>query len=128
MTSATFAPLYDVREMEKLFQFWFTGSLDGITSKGHTMIGVRNCEHTGRDGLRAQSLLTRYTSADVRAVLQDMIQAGADLLDYVVLLVFRCVGFRTVQDMARAMGRSCYQMQDLLQLAQDEFMRRLLAR
>lgn len=126
MSSTTFTPFYAASDLNRLFHLWMNGSLDGIHSKGHTVLGVRDCDRVSH-GFRSLSLAARFTGAELKKVLESMAKEpehGAKAM----LLLMKHVKAYPIQDIARGLGYSnCSQAQSALVEAQDEFIRRLLA-
>ncbi|MBD2019296.1 hypothetical protein H6F43_03750 [Leptolyngbya sp. FACHB-36] len=125
---APFIPLYSVEDLTFLLRTWADSSLDGIHSKGHAALGVVGCDRVSH-GFRAQSLAERYTVADLHKTIEEMAQDAEPGPTYLTLLLLKHIRQSPLQDLARAFDYPNNSVaQSELVAAQDEFMRRLLAR
>jgi hypothetical protein len=116
-----FTPFYSGKELEKLLRHWVMGSLDGIASRGHALLGVVGCDANSR-GMRSQNLLERFSSAEVSATFEAMARAAEPLPTYASLLVFKHLKQVPIQDLARGLGyRDSSSAQSALLEAQDTF-------
>ncbi len=123
----TYIPCYDSADVGRLIRFWVQGSLDGICSQGAAIVGVKDCDRMAY-GVRSTPLLERYTSQDIRRVIEGLAVEPEPYPTYSAILMFKHVRRSPLQDLARALRHNdCSSAQSLLIAAQDEFMRRLLA-
>ena len=125
--SQSFIPLYDSASLSALLRNWLNKSLDGIHSRGNVAVGVVDCDR-GSHGFQAIGLLQRFTSEEVEHVLYFMAREAEPMPTWVTLLLISVLEERPIQDIARALRYDdCTQCQRQVELAKDEFMRRLLA-
>jgi hypothetical protein len=125
--SQSFIPLYDSTSLSALLRNWLNKSLDGIHSRGNVAVGVKGCDR-GSHGFQAIGLLQRFTSEEVEHVLGFMGSEAEPMPTWAALVVMAVIEERPIQDIARALRYDdCTQCQRQVELAKDEFMRRLLA-
>ena len=118
-----FIPLYDRAEVDRLFEYWLNGSLDGMHSLGNAVVGVMDCDY-GTQGFRSQSLNRRYLSEDIAGAIADLAIEGEPLGAAVLVLV---LGMKTpVEYVARALSTPCPLMLTQITCWVDRFMARLL--
>ena len=118
-------PIYSIAEVDKLLLYFLHGSLDGIHSKGHSIVGVKGCDRYSH-GFRSQSLLERFTSEDVKLTIEAMAREPEPHPTYALLLMLKAS--RTTEDIARAMQwESCSKAEAWIISARDNFVERLLA-
>jgi hypothetical protein len=118
-----FVPLYDRDEVDRMFEYWLNGSLDGMHSLGNAVVGVADCDY-GTQGFRAQSLNRRYLSEDIAGAIADLAIEGEPMGAAVLVLV---LGMKTpVEYVARALGTPCTLMLTQITCWVDRFMARLL--
>jgi hypothetical protein len=124
--SSTFTPFYATSDLQALFRNYQSGGLDGIHSRNHVMLGIVGCDRPAR-GLRAESLLERYSSSDVHRAFQSMARDAEPYPTLAAILYVKYCGDVAIEDIARAMDMDdASHAQGVLIEAQDEYMRRLM--
>lgn len=87
----------DAKALAALLSAWAHGSLDSIASYDHVVAGVEGCV-MGAAGLRAESLLQRFTSEDVHQALLSLQRKD------VGILVCKYFFGWTVEDLGRVLN------------------------
>jgi hypothetical protein len=121
-----YTPFYSTDELTALLRSWQHGGLDGIHSPNAVVVGVVGCDRPAK-GFRAESLLQRFSSADVSSVFRQMATAAEPMPTYGAIVYANVVQCHPLQDLARAIGLAdCSEAQSLLIRAEDAFMNLLL--
>jgi len=127
MTQTTFTPLYYTEDLSRLLNLWSCGSLDGIHSKHAVVVGVSGFDRPAK-GLRPETLLERFSSCDISQVFRAMALDSEPSPTYGAIAYAKLVRGVPLEDIARALGLvDCSLAQNILILAEDDFMRRLLS-
>lgn len=123
-----FIPCYSSKEVERLFELWVDGSLDGVQSCGKPAIGVEGCDIRAR-GITPQTLIHQICSTDMQRVVKSMINAGEPYATYAEFLGWHFVNKVPLQNLAAIYDLpDCATAVATLIRAQDDFVKRLLAR
>ncbi|MCD8487948.1 MAG: hypothetical protein LRZ84_14730 [Desertifilum sp.] len=123
--SKSFTPVYSYGELESLISRFANKSLDTVTSGGTSVFGVRDCE-PGVSGLRALSLVQRFTSDDVEGAIAQFLAVNRTLA---AIFILRYIFDWQIEEICLGLGDPSIRLAEahsLIQQASDEFMRILL--